>query len=64
MGEGREKEGIRNPVTRPEFKPYQVGRGGGQGQLKDLTYNTAANREGILLATYVSLASLARRNWR
>ena len=25
---------------------------------------TAANREGILLATYASLASLARRNWR
>ena len=25
---------------------------------------TAANREGIFLATYVSLVSLARRNWR
>ena len=25
---------------------------------------TAANREGILLATYASLVSLARRNWR
>ena len=25
---------------------------------------TAANREGILLETYASLASLARRNWR
>ena len=25
---------------------------------------TAANREGILLATYASLASLAQRNWR
>ena len=32
MGEGREREGIRNPVTRPEFKHYQVGWGGGQGQ--------------------------------
>ena len=25
---------------------------------------TAANQKGILLATYASLASLARRNWR
>ena len=25
---------------------------------------TAANQEGILLETYASLASLARRNWR
>ena len=32
MGKGREKEGIRIPVTRPEFKHYQVEWGGGQGQ--------------------------------
>ena len=32
--------------------------------VKFLCLFTAANREGILLATYASLASLARRNWR